>query len=147
MRENKRSSFFRPVTDWCTHRAVFFNSVGGFVGMKKLDYKEELFEFKGRVYHFLPRVGSSFKYRTFMSTQKFYFYDLAHPDPYLLDTEKQPFIDSRVYKAVTDNKLIKDLNDLANKSFLDKLLDPKVLIPLVIFIGAIYYFSTGGSLT
>lgn len=145
----RQVAFFRPISDRCKHKAVFFNSSGRFEGIKRLDYAEDLFEFKGRAYNFIPQDSSFFKFRTLFATHKFYFYQTRDPMsmPLVFDKTKDPFIDSRVYKAIVDNKLIKDLNDLVNRGWLERLLDPKVLVPLIIGIVALYYFGTGGSLT
>lgn len=135
----------KPITDWCKHKALIFDAQGHFIGIKNIDYKEESFVFKNRIFNFLPGEASFFKLRYWFSTTKYYFYNFDNPMPICLDGENKSVINPIAYKRILETDLIKKLNDLARNNFLSWLLQPKVLIILVIIIGAVWFFASGNT--
>lgn len=135
-----------PFTDWCRHRALFFDDLGHYVGCCNLKYSEPTFGFKGRLYNFLPERSSFFKFRTLFSTRKFYFYTVRDPMPLVLDSKSAPIVDSKAYKHIMQTDLIKKLNDLQKNDFFSWLFQPKIIIPLIIGIAVLWYILQGGKI-
>lgn len=143
MEEQKR---FRPITDWCSHKAVFFDDNGLPVGQKSLKYNELTFSFNDASYNFLPSESSYFKRKGLWKTTKYYFYNVNDPMPLKIQKNIEPLIRSDVYKTILDSDLVKKLNP-RKTNLLDLIGGWKGLIILGIAVLLIYYFLNGGSLT
>lgn len=137
----------KPITDWCKHKALFFDRQGHYVGIKKVRWYEESFAFKDRLYNFLPDKASYFKLKFWFSSVKYYMYNYDDPNPICLDGENKPVLHPEAYKRILETDLIKKLNDLPNQGLLSFLLQPKVLITLIVIIGAVWYFASGGTVS
>lgn len=137
---------FRPITDWCKHKALFFDSVGYPVGIKKIHWSEPTFAFEDRIYNFLPDKCSFFKIKNIFSSTKYYFYNIENSNPILLNGENKGIIDPVAYKRILETDLIKKLNDLSKSNFLAWLMRPKVLLIVIVAILVIYYFASGHTL-
>lgn len=136
----------RPITDWCSHKALFYDDLGHFVGSKTLKYNEPYFEYGGGVYNFLPEKSTFFKLRTLFKTTKYYQYNIHDPMPLLLDKKLSPVIHPTTYKTILDSDLVKKLNP-KKLNLWDLIGGWKGLIIIIIILGLLYYFTNGGSLT
>lgn len=143
--ENNRS-ILRPITDWCTHKAVFYDENGAFVGVKKLKYSERTFKFKEGAYNFLPEESGFFKVRNVFRTIKYYQYIIGEPQPLKIGKKTEPIINAEVYRRVLESDLVKKLAPKKNNLF-DMIGGWKGLIVILIAIGIIYYIANGGSLS
>lgn len=133
----------RPITDWCKHKALIFDSSGRLLGMKRISWKKRTFDFENRLYNFLPDNSTFFKIRRLFSTTKYYLYNFDDPNPIVLNGINQPVVDSEAYKIVLETDLIKKLNDIHSFNILAFLTQPKVIIVILVIIGLIWYFSSG----
>ena len=99
------------------------------------------------MFNFLPEQSSTTKVIKITHTTKYHHYNFNNPMPLVFGKEVEPVLNAEAYKSIIETKLIKDLNNLPNKSLLDFLKDPKVLIFLAVVIFGIYYFASGGKLS
>ena len=131
----------KPITDYCKHKAVFFDLHGHFVGIKTLKWKEESFAFKERLYNFIP--DKSFKLRYWFSSTKYYFYNIDNSMPICLNGENKGIIDPVAYKRILETDLIKKLNALSSNGIFAWLMQPKVLIVIAVLIAVALWFGSG----
>lgn len=143
--QSPKSRDITPFTDWCKHKAVFFDDKGLFLGMKGLNYKEKYFYYKDGAYNFIPSKSSFIKVKCIFRNVKYYFYYINNPNPIVLDKKCVPILDSVPYKTILESDLVKKLNP--KKSRLLELLNFKVIIIILVIIAVIYYFVSGGTLT
>lgn len=136
----------RPITDWCSHCALFFDDSGRYVGKKSLSWKDKHFSFARREFNFFPERSSFFKLKTLFRTTKYYHYNLNDPMPLVLSKSVEPVLDSLVYKSILDSDLVSKLNPKKD-DFFGFLASWKGLILLICIGAGIYYFASGGSLT
>lgn len=135
-----------PITDWCSHYAIFYDSQGHYVGRKKLDFAQPTFTFLHRGYNFIPLKSSFFKVQHVFNSTKYYFYSLDNPNPLLIKNKLEtPVLTSEEFGVLLETDVIKKLNDLSKKNWLLELLTPTNLIILAVVIGLVYWFSTKGS--
>lgn len=146
LEEKREGTLFRPFTDFCSHYALFYDDNGVYVGKKRVPYRKRHFAFKERMYNFLPDDSSFFKYRSLMSTKKFYYYNINNPMPFRLKKTAEPVVDASTYKSILDSDLVKKLNP-KKSNLLDLIGGWKGLVILLIVGAVVYYFASGGSLT
>lgn len=136
----------KPITDWCTHYALFFGDNGEYLGKKKLNYKESTFKYNKGVYHFLPLYSSHFKLKGIMKTKKYYHYNINNPMPLIIKKNVEPLFYPKVYKTILDSDLVTKLNPKKNE-LMDFLFSWKGIVLVLVVGGALYYFSSGGTIT
>eukprot|EP00919_Chromeraceae_sp_WS-2016_P077768 GHVR01183971.1.p1 GENE.GHVR01183971.1~~GHVR01183971.1.p1 ORF type:complete len:161 (-),score=8.72 GHVR01183971.1:46-528(-) len=136
------------------HSAVFVDSNGDYVGKKvigrsfgALGQKEKTFDYDGGTYNFIPektsRLNFNFSNRLIFDDYIFV-YQLYNPNPISFKGGHfTPVMDSKSYKSRLTNKLVIDLNKIAQGGF--KINWKYVLIGLVVLAVA-YYFLSGGTL-
>lgn len=144
--EVKERRGIKPISDWCSHVAVFYGNHGEYIGQKKLNYNERYFEYKGGNYNFIPEKASFMKRVGIIMKTKYYHYNIGEPMPLLFDRKVRPVISADVYKMILDSDLVKKLNP-KKMSLLDLVGGWKGII-LILVIGAIiYYLVSGGDIT
>lgn len=136
-----------PVSDWCRHKAVFFDDNGVCVGQKRLKYSDSTFVFQGRGFNFMPLNSSFFKVVNIFSKTKFYFYNINNPMPLLIKKSIDPVVNSEAYGVFLRTDILKKLNDLSKKNWLSELLTPRNMIIALILIVVIWFFASGHSLS
>lgn len=141
--ENKR---FRPITDWCTHKALFFDDNGVYVGSKSLKYKHRTFSFHEQTYNFMPNEATYFKIKGIWKTTKFYQYNVNNPMPLIIGKTVDPIIRADVYKTILDSDLVKKLNPNKNNLF-DMIGGWKGVILILIILCVLGYFLSGGDVS
>jgi hypothetical protein len=133
----------RPITDWCKHKALIFDSHGFFLGMAKIKWKDPTFVFQNRVYNFLPSKSTFFKIVYIIFSTKYYLYHVDNSNPILLDGENKGIIDPVAYRRVLETDLIKKLNDLAGFNILSWIMQPKVIVVAIAIILILIFFMSG----
>lgn len=136
-----------------THVALFYDSSGSFVGSKRIctsfsiGIKQKTFNFNKGTYNVKPFVSRSrvtpFPY--FFSDYYFYVYQLNNPDPVQLDEKCLPSFNAFIYRDLLESNLVNDLNKSRRNTF-GNLLTPRNILIVVIVLGIVYYFSSGGTL-
>jgi len=144
----KEMGYLRPITDWCKHKALFFDECGRFVGKsKKIKVGNLTFSYKDKSYNFIPEKATYFKLTYWFSTTKFYIYRLDNPNPILLNGVDKAVINPETYRQILESDLIKKLNEVSKKNIFAWLMQPKVLL-VILIIGAIaWYFLSGHTLS
>lgn len=139
----KEKRTLTPISDWCKHYAVIFDDSGHYAGKVKMKYSNSTFSFNDFSYNFKPNETSFFKIKGFWGTKKYYAYNISNPDGLLLKSSGiEAVINSKTYKAILENKLVEELNDLAEGGFMAFLKKYWWLI-LIIVAGAIYFLTKG----
>jgi len=134
-----------PLTDWCTHKALFFDSQGIFIGKKRLNYSQPTFIFQKKGYNFVPLKTSSFKITSIFSIIKYYFYHLDNPNPLVLSEVITPVVmNADEYGSLLETDVLRKLNDLAKDNLFSKLFTPRNIIFGLVIIGIVYWVSTHG---
>lgn len=144
--ESPKKSGLTPITDWCSHVAVFFDDSGLFLGKKKIKWKEKFFTWNGRAYNFLPEQSSHFKIIRILRSTKYYLYNVNDAMPLILDKKLEPVVDNSAYKSILESDLVKKLNPKKN-SLLEFLASWKGVLFLIVVGALIYYFASGGKVT
>lgn len=137
--------FLRPISNFCSHYAVFYDDHGRYLGQKRLKYREKYFSWRGRAFNFLPYDSSYLKRTGILKTVKYYHYNFNNANPLLLDKKCEPILSNDTYKAILDSDLVKKLNP-KKAGFLEMIGWKGILLGLVV-VFAIYYFASGGTLT
>jgi hypothetical protein len=148
IQEIKSKGRLRPITDWCKHKALFFDECGRFVGVsKKIKVGDLKFSHKDKSYNFIPEKSTYFKLMYWFSTTKYYLYRIDNPMPLLLNGVDKAVIDPTVYNQILETDLIKKLNEVSKKNIFAWLMQPKILL-VILIIGAIaWYFLSGHTLS
>lgn len=113
----------------------------------KINPRDRVFDYGSLSYN-VNYEAPSIKIKTIFRTKHYFFYHLEHPDPLVInETEfKKDTFNSDIYNSMLKTKVTKDINDLAFNKF-EGLLTMRNLIIALVIIGAIIYFSQGGTVT
>jgi hypothetical protein len=137
-----------PISDWCKHYAVIFDDAGHYLARVKVKYTQPTFTYKEHAFNFKPNETSFFKIKTFWNTKKFYAYNINNPDGLIFkSTGIEAVMDSSVYKALLENTLVKQLNDLADSGFMAFLKKYWWLILIILLAIGIYFYTGHGGAT
>lgn len=136
----------KPFTDRCKHVALIFDNHGLYLGKVRLKWEKPTFQFKNRIYNFLPKKSTFFKLVYFTHSVKYYLYNCDNPMPFILNQNPAPVISAVAYKNIIETDFITKLNDLAKPSLLSALFTPRNIIFFLIIVGIAFYFLTGGKL-
>lgn len=128
------------------YKAFFFNERGEFLGKKGFSKFKRSFVFKEGRYNTDLKEASYFISTTIplLIKSKIYFYNISNPSPLKLDKKAEPILNPDTFNTIIETKVIKDINNLPNKSLGDLLTPQNLLIGLVV-IGILYYLLSGGS--
>jgi hypothetical protein len=131
-----------PISDWCKHYAVIFDETGRQIGKVAVKYKDLTFSFGEHSFNFKPNDSSFLKIKGFWNSKKYYFYNIDNPDALILKSSGiEAFIDSKTYKALLENKLVQQLNDLVDGTFMAFI---KKYWWIFILIGIFVWFFASG---
>jgi hypothetical protein len=134
-----------PITEWCSHYALFFNDDGSFNSSKKIKYFDEpVFSHKNKLYNFKPKLSSRFTLGVFLKYKKYYIYNINNSEPILLNAIPSPVISPDVHKSLYENELVKDLCALAENPLITFI--KKFWWVFLIIIAIIWFFNGGQDL-
>lgn len=144
VKQEKEERRLTPISDWCKHYALIFDDTGHEIGKIRIRYSSPTFIFNDFGYNFNPNETTFFKIKGFWGNKKYYFYNVNNPDGLILKSSGiTPVINSKTYKAILENKLIEELNNLAEGGFM--LFLKKYWWLILIIIGSFFawYFLSG----
>ncbi|MFW6129931.1 MAG: hypothetical protein ACOC56_02030 [Atribacterota bacterium] len=124
--------------------AKMYDEKGKHIKDIHFDNFKNTFKFKNRSYNIRRKEGSYFFKKGILIDKVFYQYNISNTEPFIL--EKKPThtnISPEDYNTMLESKITKDLNNLAKRSDLMALLQPKYIIGAIVVLGIIYFASTG----
>ena len=135
------------------HSAIFYDLRGCFIGVQRIKIGkgeglvEKTFKYKGGSYNIKPDSSRSRRvYFPYLFDYYDYIYIVGNPDPLKIQTNIQPLMSAEMYNIQLESKVLRDLNNV-RQDLLSQLLTPRNLIILVLIVGAIIYFVSGGSVS
>jgi len=130
-----------------SHIALLFDDRGELLAKKSFRRKDDFFTYDGeRKFNIILQNTTAFEKFGILWNTKYYFYNINNPNPLVLNKKLEPILNSKIYNVMLETKVARDLNDLT-KSTLSQLMTPKNIIIVLAILGAVYYFSSGGTLT
>lgn len=134
------------------HEAYFYDKAGHFIGSKiikissKKGISKKVFEYKGGSYNIKPNVSrAEVCFFPYFVDRIQYNYTQGNPDPLAVRPILEPLMNADDYNVQLESKILRDLNKV-RQGGLAALLTGRNLIILLMVIGAIIYFATGGEL-
>lgn len=120
---------------------------GEFIKFIKFNMFDTTFKYKSRCYNVLKNKSSCLKIKGLLFNNFYYFYTINNSNPFVFDDKQEPILNSEIYNALLETKVINDINEISKDNFLLKLLNPKNIIIGLIILAVIIYFANGGTIT
>lgn len=122
--------------------AYFYDDKGEYLGRTKFSKWNPTLRYKNKAYNVLEQDATKTLIKGWFWDKEIYQFNINNPNPFLLDKKHEPVMNSEVYNAQLETKVIKDLNDLSNDSFM-KYLTPQNIILFIAVIVIAYYLLSG----